>query len=232
MAAIQLTIRQFNELVKYLKRLDDIGDDFFLKNDIIIPSIREPKNIPGKHVVRGEIPILPEYRSIVYGISKLSETSKILGDVKGKKQVLFLEENEKGIWVTVNDTTLQLAGVYKENDDLTYAPTEEAFSDFIVNKGWATIPTSILQCVKQGHPYTMEADDHTTYVRIARDLFKLRGVSRTKDPVNFSANVHIVSPLSSPERIVINQGSFGTLELHVIYNVIECVHQYLFSPFH
>lgn len=232
MAAIQLTIRQFNDLVKYLKRLDDIGDAFFLKNDIILPSVREPKNRPGKHVVRGEIPILPEYRSVIYGISKLSETSKLLGEVKGKKQVLFIEEDETGIWVTVNDTTVQLAGVYTEEEDLTYAPAEETFSDFVVNKPWVPIPTPILQDIKEGHPYTMEDADRTTYVRIARDLFKLRGVSKTKDPVNFAVRAHIVSPLSSTERIVINQGDFGTLELHVKYNVIECVHQYMFSPFH
>lgn len=232
MAAIQLTIKQFNELVKYLKRLDDIGDDFFLKNDIIVPSIREPKNRPGKHIVKGEIPILPEYREIVYGISRLSETSSILGDVKGKKQVLFVEEDETGIWITINDTTVQLAGVYSEEEDLEYAPSEEQFSDFIVNKPWRVIPTEILNNIKQGHPYDLEDDEHTTYVRIARDSFKLRGVTRTKDPVNFSANVRVVSPLSSPDRIVINQSPYGLLEIHAIYNVIECVHQYTFSPFH
>lgn len=236
MAINQLTIRQFNDLVKYLKRLDDLGDDFFLVNDVIIPSIRTKENMPGKHIVKSYIPTLSEFDGTLYGIANLSNTSKLLGDVKGKKTLLELEQTTSGIWITINDLRVQLAGVYSNEDMGTLTDiisTDNWFKDYLEGYDWTELPINQLEEIKHGTMVTLEDDRRTTFVRIGRDLFKLRGVSRITAPVNYIAEFHIVSPVSSAEVVTIGNNTHkGTLLLHVTTPIIESVHTYLFSPFH
>ena len=230
----ELSIKQFNELVKYLKRLDDIGDDFFLKNDIICPSVRTDSNKPGKHIVRSRIPTSTDYENVLYGIAKLSETSKILGDIKGKKQYICLEQNETSIWIVVNDLRLQLAGTYGDGDPLIdeLAPKYTVFDEYMGDYEWREISNEWLTRIKHGDVMTVEDENKTTYVRIARDLFKLRGVSRLSAPVDYTAHIHIISPESNESTIVIGSSMHGTLALHVNNPIIESIHYYLFTPFH
>ena len=238
MAITNLTIKQFNELVKYLKRLDDIGDDFYLVGDMILPSVRTPKNRPGKHLVRSRIPTLPEYDCVIYGIAKLSETSHALGDVKGKKQSIYIEQTERGIWITVNDLTVRLAGIFDDEDKELVeqtAPNKDKFDDYLAEyNDWVEIPTETLNYIKQGNVLIMEDDRHTTRVRFARGEFKLKGVSRLTQPVDYSVSVHITSPIPDPETIVIGSSgpSNGTLAMHFTSPIIEAIHYYAFSPFY
>lgn len=235
MEIINLSITEFNNLVKHLKRLDDIGDDFFLKNDIACPSIRCDKNRPGKHVVRSMIPMSDKYRDTLYGIAKLSETSKLLGDVKGKKTSLFIEQNEKGIWINANDLRCQLAGTYSEEDSRivdTLAPTMNCFDDYLSHE-WVQMPIEHLTSIKRGDVVTYEDERKSTYVRVARSLFPLRGVTRLTAPVDYTAEFYISSPTTTDgDTLVIGSADRGVLEIHVTYPVIEAVHFYMFMPFH
>lgn len=231
MQRIDLTTKEFNELVKYLKRLDDIGDNFFLKNDIICPSTICEQNKPGKHVVRGIIPILPEYEDVIFGIADLSETSRALGDIKGRKTEIYMEESHDGIWIYVNGVSYRLAGVYV-GEDTELAPEEKHFDDYLERHSWTEIPNEMLTRIKRGDVHTLEDANKTTYVRVGRDLFKLKGVSRLSAPVDYKAFCYISSPISSPETLVIGNSGYGTFELHTIYPIIESISFYLFDPFH
>lgn len=235
MSIINLSIKEFNALVKYLKRLDDIGDDFFLKSDIISPSVRSKVNRPGRHIVRSCIPTLEEYDETLYGISRLSETSKLLGDIKGKKETLYMEQTDRGIWIVVNDLRVQLAGIYEHDDkDIAdeIAPNKFSFDDYINEKDWSEISNDWLNRIKQGDVMTVEDDRKTTYVRIAKDLFKLKGVSRLSAPVDYTAAINILSPESSEDILVVGSNCHGTLSIYMKSPVIECIHYYLFTPFH
>lgn len=235
MEIINLSISEFNNLVKYLKRLDDIGDDFFLKNDIICPSVRTEKNRPGRHIVRSMIPTSDKYENTLYGIAKLSETSKILGDIKGKKHSLFIEQNEDGIWINASDVRCQLAGVYNDEDEplvKTLAPSMNRFDDYLAHE-WTEIPVDHLTCIKNGDVMTYEDDRKSTYVRVARDLFPLRGVTRRTAPVDYTSELYISSPTTTDgETLVIGSSDKGVLEIHVTYPIIEVIHFYMFMPFH
>lgn len=235
MSIINLSVKQFNELVSYLKRLDDIGDDFYLKKDVIIPSVRTSKNRPGKHVVRSKIPMLPEYDGIVYGIAKLSETSKELGDVKGRKTTLYIEQTEEGIWITINNLTKQLAGIYGEEDkDIVSAtaPVGE-FDEYLGTTTFTQLTHESLNAMKRGDIICLEDDRHTTKVRIARDLFRLKGVSRLSLPVAYTVGYHVQSPVPNEDVLVIgNSNNNGMLTLHFMSPVIEAIHYYTFSPFY
>lgn len=234
MGVWNLTVKQFNELVKYLKRLDDLGDDFYLHKDAILPSVRTPKNRPGKHIIRSRIPTLPEYDDIVYGIAKLSETSRDLGDVKGKKTTIFMEQTEKGIWITINDLTKQLAGVYGEEDQDMIAATAPTgtFDEYLKVVEFKSISQDALNDMKRGDILCLEDDRHTTKVRIARDLFKLKGVSRLTIPVNYEVEYHVSSPVPASDTVVIGSSKNGMLTLHFMSPVIEALHYYTFSPFY
>ena len=235
MEIINLSIAEFNNLVKYLKRLDDIGDDFFLKNDIICPSVRTEKNRPGKHIVRSMIPTSDKYEDVLYGVARLSETSKLLGDIKGKKQSLFIEQSEDGIWINANDLRCQLAGVYNDEDETlveSLAPAMKNFDDYLRHE-WMEIPLEHLIAIKNGDVITYEDDRKSTYVRVARDLFPLRGVTRRTAPVDHTAELYISSPETTDGKtLVIGSSDKGVLEIHVTYPVIEVIHFYMFMPFH
>lgn len=232
-----MTIKAFNELVKYLKRLDDLGDDFYLVGDMILPSVRTSKNRPGKHVIRSMIPSLPEYKDVIYGIANLSETSKILGSVSGKKHTLRIDQTEEGIWITANDTKVRLAGIFGEEDkDIVSqtAPNKECFDEYLADADWTEIPHETLNDLKRGGVLTMEDDRHTTRIRIGKDLFKLKGVSRLSVPVDYTASLHIMSPVPDTNTIVIGNSSsrYGMLSIHFKCPIIEAVHYYTFSPFY
>ena len=232
---IDLSIKQFNELVKFLKRLDDIGDDFYLYKDVLIPSIRNEKNRPGKHVVRSMIPTSPQYGDIVYGVAELSKISKELGYVKGKKTTLYIEQTEEGIWVTINELTKQLAGIYSEEDQDMVSATGPTgtFEDYLSVASFTEISQEELNRMKQGDIICLEDDRHTTKVRIAKDLFKLKGVSRLSLPVDYRVGYHISSPIGNADTIVIgNAGGNGMLTMHFVSPVIEALHYYTFSPFY
>lgn len=235
MSILNLSVKQFNELVKYLKRLDDIGDDFYLYKDVLLPSVRNDKNRPGKHIIRSKIPTLPEYDEVLYGIANLSETSKILGDVRGKKNILHMEQTEEGIWITVNDLTVQLAGTYsKENEVIVQstAPTG-CFDEYLNVVSFTQIPHEELNAMKRGDILCLEDDRHTTKVRIAKDLFRLKGVSRLSLPVDYAVGYHISSPVADAGTIVIgNTSTNGMLTMHFVSPVIEVLHYYTFSPFY
>lgn len=232
---LNLTVRQFNDLVKYLKRLDDIGDDFYLYKDALLPSVRNAKNRPGKHIVRSKIPTMPEYDDILYGIANLSDASKELGDVRGKKEILYIEQTELGIWVTVNDLTVRLAGVYtEEQKDIVSATAPTAgFDEYLNMVSFIQISTEELNAMKQGDILSLEDDRHTTKVRIAKDLLRLKGVSRLSLPVDYTVGYHIMSPIPSDGVIVIGSASTsGVLTLHFVSPIIEAIHYYTFSPFY
>ena len=235
MEIINLSIKEFNELVKFLKRLDDIGDDFFLKNDIISPSIKCEKNTPGKHIVRSRIPTSDKYKDMIYGIGMLSHVSKELGEIKGKKHSIFIEQDDTGIWINVNDTRLQLAGFYEDEDIPLVnqlAPAQDNFDEYL-NRDWVTMPQEHLASIKKGDVITYEDDRKTTYVRVARSLFPLRGVTRLTAPIDYTAELYISSPkTTNGDTIVIGSSEYGTVEIHVVYPMIEVIHSYLFTPFH
>lgn len=240
-----LTPGKFNDIVKFLKRLDDIGNDFFLYGDVIVPSVRYPENFPGMHIVRSELPYYDEYKDTLYAIFKLGETSSEMGDIKGKKVLIEYEQNETGIWIRVNDHQWQLAGIYSndiEEDGRSQAeiaeslkPQSNEFETYMNSVEWTSIPTEIIDQIRNGSVCTLEDERKTTYVRFGKDALKLKGVSRKDMPSKFTLDVSIISPLSSEDTIVVSTLSggldSGTLMIHMDDPTIECIHYYKFSPF-
>lgn len=242
----KLTPGEFNNIVKFLKRLDDIGDDFFLYGDVICPSVRVKENFPGMHLVRADLPLFGEFENVIYAMFKINETSTDMGNVKGKKILIEYEQTERGIWITLNDNVWQLAGTYSpdvidENGRTqaeiaeTLCPKSNKFDSYMDSVEWSEIPTDTINIIKNGSICTLEDERKTTYVRFGRDALKLKGATRKDMPAKFSLDVSIQSPLSSEDTLVVSTVSggmdSGTLMLHMLDPVIECIHYYKYSPF-
>ena len=237
---------QFNQLVSFLKRLDDIGDDFFLHGDVICPSVRGPANFPGMHFVRSEIPTSDKYANVIYGVANLNQITTEMGNIKGKKDLIEIEQTDLGIWVTCNYNKWQLAGIYspdiidengKSQAEIAQAlcPTENRFDTYLNSVEWKSLPVEMVDSIRRGSVCTLEDDRNTTFVRFGKDQLKLKGVVRTDLPVKFSLDVYIQSPESSEDTIVISSLSgglgSGTLMIHMTDPTIECIHYYKYSPF-
>lgn len=233
MNRISLTIRQFNNLVRFLKRLDDIGDAFYLVGDVICPCVRCAENKPGLHFVRNVIPI-EQKSDVIYGIANLFETSKILGDVKGKKVMLFIDQSDDEIWVTANDVRVKLAERYTDEQIGDNPVPNGSFDALMGTSEFVQIPANILNSIKDGKVATFEDARKTTYVRLGKDLFKLRGSTRFGVPVKYEAGICIISPVSDENTLAINISgdNMGTVIIHFIEDFIEALHFYKFSPYH
>ena len=243
----KLTAGEFKDITAFLKRLDDIGDDFFLYGDVICPSIRTEMNKPGMHIVRADLPLFDEYKDVLYGIYRLNQTSTEMGDVKGKKITLEFEQTELGIWITCNDQRWQLAGRYSAdiideesgNSQVEIAesskPANNDFEKYMESTTWSSLTPSMIENIKMGNVCTLEDERKTTYVRFGKDVLKLKGTVRRDLPAKFTLDVSIISPLSSEDTIVVSTLSggldSGTFMIHMTDPTIECIHYYKYSPF-
>lgn len=241
----KLTPGEFNSIVKFLKRLDDIGDDFFLYGNVIVPSVRCPANFPGMHIVRSDLPLFEEYKETLYAMYRIGPSSAEMGEAKGKKVLIELEQNEVGIWIRLNENQWQIAGIYSteaDEDGQSQAeiaeqlkPKSNDFEVYMNSVEWSVVPPNIIEDIKNGSVCTLEDERKTTYVRFGKDVLKLRGSIRRDMPAKFTLDVSIVSPLSSEDVIVVNTMSggldSGTLMIHMEDQTIECIHYYKFSPF-
>lgn len=242
----KLTAGEFNRMTQYLKRLDDIGDDFFLYGNVICPSVRSAANFPGMHIVRAELPLFDEYKDRLYGIFKLNQTSTEMGDAKGKKTLLEFEQTEAGIWITCNENKWQLAGIYSPDiiDEQgnsqaeiadTLKPANNDFETYMDANEWSSLTPEMVESIKMGNVCILEDERKTTYVRFGKDILKLKGAVRKDLPAKFTLDVNIVSPISSEDTIVVSTLSggldSGTLMIHMEDPVIECIHYYKYSPF-
>lgn len=241
----ELTPGEFNRITRYLKRLDDIGDDFFLYGDVICPSIRNASNFPGMHIVMSDLPTFDQYKDVLYGIFNLNKTSTEMGEVKGKKLRILFEQTDVGIWIELNEHRWQLAGIYSkelEEDGHSQAeiadslkPVNNKFKTYMESVEWHTLDSDSVNAIKNGSVCVLEDERRTTYVRFGKDILKLKGQVRRDLPAKFSLDVCIISPESSEDIIVVNLMSgglsSGTMMIHMMDEVIECIHYYKYSPF-
>lgn len=224
---IKLKTKELTSYISFLKRISAIGDDFLVKGDMWIPSIKSESNTPGTHI--GKDPMLNRiYKSdqnfeyTKFTCSRLKDTLTSLSEdmPKGRDRDIFLEVNNTELIIHVNDVQWVVASKYIE-DTLDMFPNYNMFDELITSYNWTSFEPSILEQINNYCPASLrtyvDGTDEMTTVRLAKNLFKLSGVRKKK--LDYTGEFSVVNtPLFD--------NTVANLVIHMVYPNIECIHSY------
>lgn len=223
---LTLKSKELTLYINFLKRIKSVGNDFLIKGDIWIPSIKTDSNSPGLHI--GRDPILTKLYSnkdIVYSKYTCSHLDCTIESLKtdmpkGKKQLMFVEITEQEISLNVNDIKWVIASKYVDNTE-DFCPQYSMFDDILKSHNWSSFLNETLQSMNDYHPVsiigTVNGTDEKTTVRLAKNLFKLSGVK--KKIIDYRGEYSLNDTNEFDETV-------AKLILHMVYPNIECVHMY------
>jgi hypothetical protein len=224
---------EFTKYVSFLKRIDDISDSYYIKNDVWIPSTRTNQNKPGVHIIQD-----PFYNTddaldnVTYRCTKLCELSKTLGDIKGKKTGIAYERDMTGIYISISDIKYTIAvvpdSIPQSMEIISTFESKIYDNGNTTDKDWVNFTFDELTLLKSGGPITLSIPngDMVAKVRVGKSLFKLSGTTSYSKPVNYTSkyNVAIVPPNENNEVM-------GILTILVNYDRLTCLHRYMFEPY-
>lgn len=219
----QLASKELKEYVEFLIKIKTLGDDFLVKGNMWLPSIKSNSNRPGIHI--GRDPLLSEYHNQpdsicpIYTCSHLSQTLHDITEIKGKKTNILFELTEDELSIYVNDTQYVIASKYIPGTEDIY-PEQNYFEDILGSvENWYEMGQEVLEDLLLGHPVKMKGvisgTNETTFIRLAKKVLKLRGMYRK---IDYGGAFAIDK---------IRDGSFDDtickLLLHMKYQKVECL---------
>ena len=248
-----LKCKDFDAWVSFLGRLNKIGSDFVIKNDIIIPTIKGTKSgshdkIPGRHLTRDPLFIDNDECYVKDGVYtscySLEEMIKIFKSIKennpiARKQIVYIRE-PKGIYIKfAHMQKYQLFALldpnYVDEEDIQryelITRDLEWFSDYLsAPNEWLNITQEEIINLRNNHLMVLRQDlgDTNVWARIARSIFTMAGVTRLG--VSFADNVDYTFLHS--ENI---QKDTALLRVHATYKSpggsklikVNCIHEYV-----
>ena len=248
-----LKCKDFDAWVSFLGRLNKIGTDFIIKNDIIIPTVKGTKSgshdkIPGRHLTRDPLFMDDEDCYVKDGIYtscySLEDMIKIFKSIKennapARKQIIY-SRTKDGIYIQFADMQrYQLFNLldtnYTSEEDIRryelISRDLEWFSDYLsAPNDWLNITQEEIINLRNNKLMVLRQDlgDTNVWARIARSIFTMAGVTRLG--TSFADNVTYTFLHS--ENI---QKDTALLRVHANYkspggsNLIKvnCIHEYI-----
>lgn len=237
---INLKCKDFDAWVSFLGRLNKIGSGYFIKNDIILATIKGKKSgsndkIPGRHIIKD--PLFIDDKSCyvedgVYGlISDLDNWISIFRGIKennkdARKEIKYIR-NKNGIYIRFNGgIEYKMFGlITPENikefnmvDVVRCSNGIDWFDNFMntpksLNSEWVKLEESDLIALRNGSPMTLKqvVSDKPLWSRIAKSVFTMSGVSRIGQPIAESAEYSMMPP--KPDALE----PIGMLDIHAKY---------------
>lgn len=214
----ELRSKELTSYTDFLKRMKTLGDNFLVKGDMWIPSVKEPCNTPGIHI--GQDPILKKCleHHVKLTCSHLSDTIAEF-PTKGKKTDMYFELTNKELSLYINGDQYVIASEYlPETED--FCPEFDDFGSIQnVSSKWYAFTDSTLQALINGSSITISGtlNDETIPIRLAKKSMKLRGVQCRK--LDHHGEYTLVETNLFDDSVC-------ELIIHMVYSKIECVNIY------
>lgn len=235
-----LKCKDFDAWVSFLGRLNKIGSGYFIKNDIILATVKGTKSgstdkIPGRHIIRDPLFVDDEASYVpdgIYGLyDNLDKWITLFKNIKdnnkdARKEIRYIRRKE-GIYIQFyGGLEFKLFGLITEesmnNEDFSIvkqcANGVRWFENFIetpelIESEWIPINTNTLVALRDGAPITLTqtVKDTPMWARIAKSVFTMAGVSRIGTPIANRAEYSIIPPAKDASQPI------GMLELHASY---------------
>lgn len=222
-----LSSKELTAYIDFLKRMKELGNDFLIKGNMWIPSIKTSSNTPGLHIGR-DVMLSNYYESPEYGYRKytcshLEETIESLKTLKGRRTDIMFEMTDSEMSLYVNGCQWVVASQYLE-DTVDFCPSFSMFEDILDKYScWTEISYDTLDALIAGHPVTIkgtvEDSGEETSVRLAKKLMKLRGVGCRK--VDHTGEYTLINAESD-----MFDNTIAKLIIHMKYTKIECINMY------
>lgn len=237
---LTLKCKDFDAWVSFLGRLGKIGSGYFIKNDIILATVKGTKSgsndkIPGRHIIKDPLFIDDEDCYIpdaIYGMydgidtwltifKKLKENNK-----EARKEIKYIRDKD-GIYIQFyGGIRFQIFGLidrnYMEDGEfenvINCANGVSWFKDFIktpecVNSCWNSMGSNELIALRDGAAMTLHqvVSNKPMWARIAKSVFTMAGVSRIGSPIANHAEYAFIPPTRESKEPI------GMLEIHALY---------------
>lgn len=245
-----LKCKDFDAYVSFLGRLNKIGSNFVIKNDIVFPVTKGVKsgtteNIPGRHLTRDPLFINDESAyepNILYipvlSIDRMISCLKEFKTNKEARKKIVLIRTKEGVSIQFNGLQPMMLFVneklWKFDDTIPYHQTTAHltwFNDYLnTPNNWIPIETKDLVNLRNNGLMVIrqEINGLKLWSRIARSIFIMSGVSRMDTPLA----KHVEYTFIHSDTI---QTDTAVMRLHARYNepggsnliTVECVHEYV-----
>lgn len=237
---IDLKSKDFDAWVSFLKRINGIGRNYIIKNDIYLATDKKNKSgtnvkIAGRHLFHD--PLFNdndvEIQEIIYVLKDIDDLLNEIKDVteedKELRKGIIYSRDTEGIYIDFpNGHSIAVALVidnptlFLDNDVLrmitTISRQISTFSELlkfpeIINSNWINIDRETLISIRDGSPITISqtVNDKKMYARIAKSVFVASGASRFGNPIAEEAKYAFIPPRSD------NNVYTGLLELYARY---------------
>ena len=251
--SIQMKCKEFDGYTSFLSRLANIGTEFILKNDVLIPLNRAVKDggpINGKHLVKD--PLFTDEESIYVkdGVYKITDLSRLVDSFKSikedkscgkdKRKLIQYHRNKNEIYVTFADGDRYLIGEYIPTEKLDERTTLTAngvtnYQDIMdsfdeSSDAFMKLTEADLINIRNGELLNIDKNIYNVNAstRIAKSLFRMAGTTRIGTPISNSASIMFYEPQTFGG---VGDKCIMPFRIHATYsctNVIaDCIHEYM-----
>lgn len=249
MKEMALKCKDFDAWVSFLGRLNKIGSDYFIKNDVIMATKKGTKSgsnnkIPGRHLTRDPLFIDDTDCYVEDGVyillpleSLIDYFKSIRENNKDARKMIIYKRDKEGIYIQFSGLgDFQIATLmtidYDVDNDNNYVGLASGITwfDNLVDtvETWKSISDEDLVNLRNNEVLMLEQEVGGTHIwsRVARSIFITSGVSRLNTPLAR----HIDYTFFSLDT----KDSIGIMRLHAMYNNpgssklinVECIHEY------